>query len=142
VFDISKYYAEHDVRDLLVRNVNLAAALASYFSDSSSNGESNQEEISHSAVLMRGHGFTVVGSSIEECVLRAVYTAENAAVQTTSLTTNAAYYNGSHTANEVQYLRPDELGPATNMTKWSSMRPWNLWLREVELAGLYVNNAA
>ena len=90
---------------------------------------------------MRGHGFTVVGSSIEECVLRAVYTAENATVQTTSLMTSAAYYGASHWGG-LQYLRPDELGPATSMTEWSSMRPWNLWLREVELAELYENHAA
>lgn len=91
---------------------------------------------------MRGHGFTVVGSSIEESVLRAVYTAENAAIQTTSLITNSAHFGGPSKAHEVQYLRPEELGPTTQMTKWSAMRPWNLWLREVEQPGLYVNNAA
>ena len=131
-----------DTRDLLVRKASLASALASYFSDSSAKSEVEQDETSHCAVLMCGHGFTVVGSSIEECVLRAIYTAENAAIQTTSLVTSAAYYNRSHKAKVVQYLRPDELGPATSMTKWSSLRPWNLWLREVESAGFYVNNAA
>ena len=90
---------------------------------------------------MRGHGFTVVGSSIEECVLRAVYTAENASIQTTSLMLNAAFSKGSLELSDIDYLRPDELGPAAELTNRSYMRPWSLWLREVESAGLYVNNA-
>jgi hypothetical protein len=90
---------------------------------------------------MRGHGFTVVGSSIEECVLRAVYTAENASIQTTSLMLNAAFSKRSLELSDIDYLRPDELGPAAEFTNRSYMRPWSLWLREVESAGLYVNNA-
>ena len=139
MFDISKFYNADDTRDLLVRNPALGAALASYFSKSRANTEDNH--LSHNTVLMRGHGFTTVGSSIEECVLRAIYTSENAAIQTASLSINMAHSLGSGTVNDIQYLREDELKGTTNMTKWSCMRPWNLWIREIESIGLYVNKA-
>lgn len=89
---------------------------------------------------MRGHGFTVVGSSIEECVFRAVYTAENASIQTATITTHMGYYGGSQKETEIRYLKADEWGPSTSIGKWSYMRPWNLWLREVEAVELYKSN--
>ena len=139
-FDIANYYAEDDTKDLLVRNSRLGAALASYLLSSKASG-THQDSPDHCAALMRGHGYTVVGSSIEEAVLRAIYTSENATIQTTSLLLNMASSISALKQNNVQYLRDDELGPGTEMTKWSSMRPWNLWLREVESIGLYENGA-
>jgi ribulose-5-phosphate 4-epimerase/fuculose-1-phosphate aldolase len=126
-----------DVPDMLIRNTHLGSALASHFADSESGTEPD-----YTVVLMRGHGLTVLGPTIQDCILRAVYTQKNATIQTTSLLTQAAYF-GSNTAAaskpEIQYLSDDESKAALEMTRWSAMRPWGLWLREVEAAGVYVN---
>ncbi|KAH8815509.1 class II aldolase and Adducin N-terminal domain-containing protein [Xylogone sp. PMI_703] len=126
-----------DNPDMLVRNTHLGAALAATFSGDPSTGPD------HSVVLMRGHGMTIVGPTIQDCVLRAIYTQNNASIQTTALLTRAAWRaespqeQGSDQA--IHYLSQEEADAAMEMTKWSAMRPWTLWLREVEAAGLYVN---
>jgi ribulose-5-phosphate 4-epimerase/fuculose-1-phosphate aldolase len=91
---------------------------------------------------MRGHGFTVVGGGIEESVFRAIYTAENARVQTASLTLQLAAGTAPLKDSEaLYYLQDSELFAATQMTRWSVMRPWTLWVRETEANKLYINNA-
>ena len=135
VFDIAQYYEPGERRDLLVRNIKFGAALAEHF------GEGRPD---HSAVLMRGHGFTVQGSNIMEVVARAIYTQQNASIQTTALLTRAAYTGSgqkSSRAADVHYLSEEETQGATEMSKWSAGRPWRLWLREVEAQGMYVNTA-
>lgn len=116
-------------------------------------------------VLMRGHGMTVVGESIEEAVLRAVYTAENANVLNSSLLLSASsalsqgvlknsvtgrHPPGKHNlradstdkAHTVHYLHDDELSDTAEISRWSLMRPWNLWVKQVELdCGFYRNEA-
>ncbi|KAL2402592.1 Decarboxylase tropJ [Exophiala dermatitidis] len=144
IFDISHSYQENDTRNMLICNIPLGEALASSFSSGSepaAAGASSEPE--HCAALMRGHGFTVCGRSIQESVLRAVYTKENAAIQTSALLTHAAHYRISSSGSavpDIAYLRPEEIEATTEMTRWSFMRPWKLWVREVEAAGLYVNN--
>lgn len=134
MFDIAEFYSEEDVRDLLIRNQRLGKDLSACFESS---------ENSHpSVVLMRGHGFTVIGGGIEECVFRAIYTAENARVQTASLTVQLAAGTAPLKNNEaLYYLQDSELVATTQMTRWSVMRPWNLWVRETEANPLYINNA-
>jgi hypothetical protein len=39
------------------------------------------------------------------------------------------------------YLNATEAAASADMTQWSAMRPWKLWVRELEAAGLYVNFA-
>lgn len=90
---------------------------------------------------MRGHGFTVVGGSIEECVFRAIYTAENANVQSTALTIRAADPVAGGSTTSIRYLDEGELSATTAMTQWSVMRPWKLWVREVEASSQYANLA-
>lgn len=90
---------------------------------------------------MRGHGFTVVGGSIEESVFRAVYTAENASIQTTAMTINSVAKGCEREEGRVYYLQDPELYDTAEMTKWSVTRPWRLWVREVEASDLYVNLA-
>ncbi|GIJ90424.1 hypothetical protein Asppvi_009378 [Aspergillus pseudoviridinutans] len=134
-FDIAEFYSEEDVRDLLIRNQRLGKSLSACFSEGSGNS-------CHSVVLMRGHGFTVIGGGIEECVFRAIYTAENARVQTASLTLQLAAGTAPLKDGEaLYYLQDSELLAATQMTRWSVMRPWNLWVRETEANKLYINNA-
>ena len=124
---------------MLVRNTHLGAALASQFAAATTTATSPD----HFVVLMRGHGMTVVGPTIQDCVLRAVYTQSNAVIQTTALLTRAAYRSemvqGQEMSEAIHYLSEEEAGAAMEMTKWSATRPWALWLREVEAAGLYVN---
>jgi hypothetical protein len=125
---------------MLVRNTHLGAALASYFSTAA---EATVPD--HNVVLMRGHGMTVIGPTIQDCVLRAVYTQSNAAIQTTTLLTRAAWrtemaaHGGSQAIDPIAFLSEEETEAAMEMTRWSAMRPWTLWLREVEAAGIYVN---
>ncbi|CAG7998749.1 unnamed protein product [Penicillium olsonii] len=135
LFDIADHYGESDIHDLLVRNQGLGEAL----SDSISK---DIQGALHPVVLMRGHGFTAVGNSIEESVFRSIYTAENARNQTVALTlTNSMGLDNSGSRRGIQYLRDSEISPTTEMGQWSCMRPWNLWVREVEAAALYVNLA-
>ncbi|KAF2098382.1 arad-like aldolase/epimerase [Rhizodiscina lignyota] len=131
VWDIGEAYQPDDIKDMLVRNVHLGSSLAATFSDGG-------DVPKHAVALMRGHGLTVVADNIEECVLRAIYTQKNAAIQTTALTTRAAYGKATQ---EIKYLSEEESAAATNMTKWSAQRPWKLWVREVEASNLYVNAA-
>jgi HCOMODA/2-hydroxy-3-carboxy-muconic semialdehyde decarboxylase len=95
--------------DLLIRNATLGRALADALG-------------SHTAVLMRGHGSTVVGTSLEQAVYRAIYAETNARLQTQALA-----------LGDVTYLNPEEasLAAATNDTQLA--RVWELWSRAVEL---------
>jgi ribulose-5-phosphate 4-epimerase/fuculose-1-phosphate aldolase len=68
----------HDIRDdlgpgsdMLIRSLELGASLAGALGD-------------HALVLMRGHGMTVVGNSLEQAVYRAIYTEVNARIQLTA----------------------------------------------------------
>ena len=88
---------------------------------------------------MRGHGYTVAASSIEQCVFRAIYTKENAAIQTASLGLRAAYLGNGDTSSAIQYLHDDEIAGTLAMTQSAWSRAWGLWLREVETANLYVS---
>ncbi len=71
VFDIRK---EYGMTNLLITQADLGQSLAATLGNSA-------------VVLMRGHGATVVGSSVKEAVFRAVYTMVNAK-------TNAASFCG------------------------------------------------
>ncbi|KAK8034693.1 arad-like aldolase/epimerase [Apiospora rasikravindrae] len=118
--------------DMLVRTEAFGAALAQQF------------KYSTTVVLMRGHGFTAVAGAggIEEAVFRAVYTAQNAAIQTTALTTQAAYHSRNDVPLQpIKFLSPEEAEASKNMASDTVMRPWGLWLREVEASHLYLNSA-
>ena len=134
-FDVSQYYELDDIRDLLIRDTRLGKSLASYFS---SGPDSIQPD--HAVVLMRGHGYTVVAPSIEQCIFRAIYTKQNATIQTTSLSLVAAHSGGGQrsTHSGVQYLHDDELSDTAGISRTGWQRAWELWVREVEAATLYV----
>ncbi|CAI7587902.1 unnamed protein product [Penicillium manginii] len=133
-FDVSQFYGKDDIHDLLIRNKSLGAHFADFFSGPG-------QKISENVVLMRGHGFTVVGESIVESVFRAIYTAENASIQTTAMNMNYMARMNERKDSDINYLRNTELHDTTEMTKWSVMRPWRLWIREVETDPFYVNSA-
>lgn len=134
IWDIADAQQPDDVSDLLVRNTHLGGSLAASFAGASPDGGSPE----HVIALMRGHGFTVLAGSIQDCVMRAVYTQKNASIQTTALITRAA---DSSATGPVRYLSPKEVADTTWSIAKSAHRPWGLWLREVEACGLYANSA-
>ena len=105
--------AQFDIReaagdtDMLISNGALGAAMAKALGQKST-------------LLMRGHGSTVVGSSVEQVVYRAIYAEVNARLQIEATR-----------LGQVTYLTPQEAmkAAATNDTVLS--RPWELWAREV-----------
>jgi ribulose-5-phosphate 4-epimerase/fuculose-1-phosphate aldolase len=131
IWDIDTAYKPSDIKDMLVRNIHLGESLAAKFAD-----DAPGDVPKHAVVLMRGHGLTIVADNIEECVLKAVYTQKNALIQTTALTTIGA---SGGPAQQIKYLNEEEATASTGMTKWSIQRPWKLWVREIESAGLYIN---
>lgn len=73
-----------------------------------------------SAVLMRGHGSTVVGSSVEQAVYRAIYTEVNARLQMQATQ-----------LGEITYLNRQEAGKAALINDSQLPRAWELWTREI-----------
>ena len=93
--------------DLLISSSALGAAMAK-----SLGGKS--------VVLMRGHGSTVVGNSIEQAVYRAIYSEVNARLQIEATK-----------LGQVTYLTAQEAQKAATMNDTVLSRPWELWVREV-----------
>lgn len=93
--------------DMLIRNSELGVSLAEALGKCS-------------CVLMRGHGSTVVGESIEQVVYRAIYAEVNARLQlqATSL-------------GEITYLNEEEAALAAAANDTQILRSWNLWLRRI-----------
>ena len=101
---------------------------------------------------MRGHGFTTVGSSIREAVFRAIYTQQNASVQTAALMARNAHLEQTDRGKRSEekrserdggpvYLNEQEVIECTEMGQETAERPWGLWVREVERNPLYANEA-
>jgi ribulose-5-phosphate 4-epimerase/fuculose-1-phosphate aldolase len=73
-----------------------------------------------SATLMRGHGATVVGTSLQQVVYRAIYMEMNARLQADALR-----------LGPVTYLTEQEAALAAATNDGQLQRPWDLWAREV-----------
>lgn len=93
--------------DMLISDRRLGAALAATLG-------------TRSTVLMRGHGSTVVGASIEQAVYRAIYAEVNAKLQLQAVT-----------LGEVTYLNEREAAKAAAINDTQLARTWELWLRQV-----------
>lgn len=101
VWDIRKVRAEND---LLVRDRPLGSALAQALGNCT-------------CVLMRGHGMTVVGGSIQEVVFRAIYTEMNARLQ----------LQATQLEGPVEFLSDEEGRRSTAANAGTLERPWELW---------------
>jgi ribulose-5-phosphate 4-epimerase/fuculose-1-phosphate aldolase len=101
VFDIRR---ERESNDLLIRDRPLGKALATTLS-------------SHTCVLMRGHGMTVIGDGVPEAVFRAIYTEMNARLQL-----QAAQLEGP-----IEFLSDEEGRRSTVSNRGTIERPWELW---------------
>ena len=94
--------------DLLISSKQLGAALAQSLGQGP-------------AVLMRGHGSTVVGSNLRQTVFRAVYTEVGARLQTEAMR-----------LGPVTYLTEEETIATTNTIGTQIDRSWYLWLKAAE----------
>ena len=109
--------AHYDMRDLagdtdlLVRSSELGRSLA-------------QSLGRCSCVLMRGHGSTVVGDSIEQAVYRAIYAEVNARLQSQAMG-----------MGEVTYLTPREAELAAAANDTQIQRSWDLWVKDLQQPG-------
>jgi HCOMODA/2-hydroxy-3-carboxy-muconic semialdehyde decarboxylase len=96
-----------DGTNLLISSRELGSSLADALGDSS-------------VVLMRGHGSTVVGSTLGQAVYRAIYTESNAEIQA------VASRLGS-----ITFLSPAEAIAAEEGADLQIERTWQLWKDEV-----------
>jgi HCOMODA/2-hydroxy-3-carboxy-muconic semialdehyde decarboxylase len=91
--------------DLLIRDARLGAALAQSLGQGT-------------AVLMRGHGATVVGGTLRQAVFRAIYTEVGARLQAEALR-----------LGPVTYLTEEEAEAAARSNDGQIDRAWALWLK-------------
>ena len=103
VFEIRDFAG--DGSDLLISNKQLGAALAQSLGQGP-------------AVLMRGHGSTVVGNNLRQAVFRAVYTEIGARLQTEAMR-----------LGPVTYLTEEETITTTKTIGTQIDRSWFLWLK-------------
>jgi ribulose-5-phosphate 4-epimerase/fuculose-1-phosphate aldolase len=94
--------------DMLIRTAPLGKALAASLGDKT-------------VVLMRGHGATMVGQSIQESVFRAVYATENASIQ---MQAHQLAVDG-----EVEFLSAEESEKSSRGR--NVPRAWSLWKHEM-----------
>ncbi|KIN08657.1 hypothetical protein OIDMADRAFT_107554 [Oidiodendron maius Zn] len=129
VWDFADAYADSNQQDMLVRNAKLGASLTK-----SLRGEIPSAKHSNPAkrLLMRGHGMVVVAQSIEMCVLCAIYTVQNAEILQTA----------RGLGEEVKVLSEREVTDTRNTTAKGAVKPWPLWVREVEIASEIYRNLA
>ncbi len=93
--------------DMLISDGRLGAALAAALGQ-------------RSTVLMRGHGSTVAGASVEQAVYRAIYAEVNARLQLQA-----------KQLGEVTYLSAGEATKAATVNDTQLPRVWELWTREI-----------
>jgi ribulose-5-phosphate 4-epimerase/fuculose-1-phosphate aldolase len=90
--------------DMLIRTAELGKALAESLGDKN-------------VVLMRGHGATMIGNSIQESVFRSVYSMENASIQMQAHLLSET--------GEVEFLNDEE---AEKSSRGRNVpRSWSLW---------------
>jgi HCOMODA/2-hydroxy-3-carboxy-muconic semialdehyde decarboxylase len=100
--------------DMLIRSSYLGAALARSLGP-------------HNCVLMRGHGSTVVGTSLEQVVYRAIYAEVNARLQL-----------AAQGLGEVTFLNAEEAQLSSAMNDGQIPRSWNLWVQRLGVIDLDV----
>lgn len=93
--------------DMLIRTPELGADLATRLGDAP-------------AILMRGHGSTVVAPTLRQAVYRAVYLEQNARLQSQALQLGTPIY-----------LTAEEAAAAAAANDGQVDRPWDLWVEEV-----------
>jgi hypothetical protein len=149
VWEIEDVYGPGELHDLLVRNETLGASLAASFS-APENTAVETANPDRKVVLMRRHGFTTQAFDIRRAVFRAVFTAANARVQTSSILLRNAFVGGgggsvdtsvwTELNNALEPLTAEQTAATEASNDGTIDRPWGLWEAEVESQPLYVNN--
>ncbi|WP_394834640.1 class II aldolase/adducin family protein [Pendulispora rubella] len=103
VFDIRK---EHGTTNMLVTSYELGQSLAASLGR-------------RAMVLMRGHGATVVGTSLKEAVFRSVYATLNAQLQTVAMQ-----------LGQPTFLNTGEAKLADELHHAVLDRPWEYWVKK------------
>lgn len=103
VFDIRR---EFGVTNMLVMSHELGESLAASLGP-------------RAMVLMRGHGATIVGSSVKEAVFRSVYATINAQLQPIAML-----------LGQPRFLDPGEAKLADELHHAVLYRPWEYWLKK------------
>ncbi|SEK00228.1 HCOMODA/2-hydroxy-3-carboxy-muconic semialdehyde decarboxylase [Sphingobium sp. AP50] len=93
--------------DLLISNAQLGEQLAEHL------GKAN-------IVLMRSHGFTAVGASVEQAVYRAIYTMKNCEIELSA-----------RALGEPIFLSSGEAEACERTIGTQTHRAWELWLNQV-----------
>lgn len=115
---LSEGTANFDIRsvagdtDMLISDAYLGSALA-------------QSLGSRSCVLMRGHGSTVVGDSLQQVVYRAIYTEANAKLQLSA-----------HSLGTPVFLTETEAALAARANDGQIPRSWALWVERLGAVSL------
>jgi HCOMODA/2-hydroxy-3-carboxy-muconic semialdehyde decarboxylase len=104
VFEIRD--AGGDATDLLISSNHLGRALADCLGG-------------HDIVLMRGHGSTVVGGTIQQAVYRGIYAELNARYQLQAMQ-----------LGDVTYLTAGESAACVQNVEGQVQRPWDLWVEQ------------
>ena len=105
VFDMAIHYG--DCTDLLITDLKMASVMAS-------------ELGLGSVILMRGHGATIVGSSLPQAVYRAIYTELNARIQLQANTLGA-----------IKEMSAGESKASVSRISPQIKRAWDLWCEEI-----------
>jgi ribulose-5-phosphate 4-epimerase/fuculose-1-phosphate aldolase len=146
-FDIERHYKHGDAHDLLISNPRLGLALAEFFSWAGHRAELPEQAL----VLMRKHGFTVWGRSIQEAVYRAVYATKNARLQTQAAAVRSGFealqgdskgWLGGRPAkvtDGLESLSAEQARDAEAANLRAAQRPWGLWVQEVKCLPLYTS---
>ena len=103
-FDVAAYAGPST--DLLIRNSELGRHLAEHLGDAS-------------VVLMRAHGYTVVGHSVPEAVFNAIYTMKNCEIEL-----------AARVLGEPTFLSAGEAEACARTRDMATSRAWELWLRQ------------
>ena len=115
IFEIRDVRGSDSKMLLLIHSPDLGRALAKTLAN-------------HPAVLMRGHGAVIVGSSLQQVVGRSVYLALNATLQA-----QAMALNGKLNVLDSQEARQE--------TPDNYQRAWELWKRQITEAGCRAQEA-
>ncbi|OCT52553.1 class II aldolase [Cladophialophora carrionii] len=142
VFDIAPLYRQGEQQDMLVNNARFGAALAEKFVAEGS--DTDTDALGETVVLMRRHGFTVVGGDLVTAVYRAIYTRINAEAQTKAMSIARSGMIDNEEARQregmgFQALTAEQVVGCSVMNEAFHDKPWRLWVREVERLPLYEN---
>lgn len=107
--------------DMLIKNAQLGAALASKLSDD------------QPVVLQAKHGFTTFGNSVEQALYRAIYMQANCKLLAAALATENLDWE------RVAFLSKEEAKACRVMNEKCEDKSFRLWLREVQVNRLYCN---